>query len=129
LNKFFEVKMKTKNTLKSNEELAQTLAQTLDKSLAEIDDLSLQRLKNARAQALADSHGRLLGSTYFSAQLIRFGVAASLIMLLAVPILWQRHNAQQLSDLDIELVSQEIPPAAQELDDMDMLMAMDDIDA
>lgn len=50
-------------------------------------------------------------------------------MLVAVPIVWQRYNAQQFSDADIELISQEIPPAAQELDDMEMLIAMDDMDA
>lgn len=121
--------MKTETRLKANEELAQTLAHTLDKSLTEIDDLSLQRLKNARAEALAASPVQLLKSTYFSSRSARFGVAASLIMLLAVPVLWQRHNAQQLSDQEGDLISQEIPPAAQELDDMDMLMAMGDIDA
>ncbi|MES2676437.1 MAG: hypothetical protein V4660_19520 [Pseudomonadota bacterium] len=121
--------MKTETRLKADEELAETLAHTLNKSLAEIDDLSLQRLKNARAEALAAAPVRSLKPTYFSSWSIRFGVAASLIMLLAAPVLWQRHNTQQFSDLDGDLVSQEIPPVAQELDDMDMLMAMDDIDA
>ncbi|MES2823623.1 MAG: DUF3619 family protein [Pseudomonadota bacterium] len=121
--------MKTETRLKANEELANTLAHTLDKSLAEIDDVSLQRLKNARSEALAASSVHTLKTAYFSSRSVRFGVAASLMMLLAVPVVWQRHNAQQFSDLDGDLVSQEIPPAAQELDDMDMLMAMDDIDA
>ncbi len=117
--------MKPKSTQKSEEELAKTLAHTLDKSLAEIDDLSLQRLKNARADALSHS----VNSANFSSRFIRFGIAASLITLVVVPILWHQYNAQQFSDADVELVLQEIPPAAQELDDMDMLIAMGDIDA
>ena len=117
--------MNTKTPLKNGEELAKTLAYTLDKSLEEVDELSLQRLKNARASALTHA----TKSNYFSAPFMRFGIAAGLLMLVATPILWQHYTAQQMSDADIEIVSQEIPPAAQELDDMDMLIAMDDIDA
>ena len=93
--------------------------------MTDIDDLSLQRLKNARVNALIHP----VQLTYSSPKWTHFAVAASLIMLIAVPVLWQQHNAQQFSDADAEFISQEMPPAAQELDDMDMLLALDDADA
>lgn len=73
-----KMKIKMKNTPKNNEELASTVANTLDKSLVEIDDLSLQRLKNARVDALAHTTFHSTKSVYFSSELIRFGIAASL---------------------------------------------------
>ncbi len=117
--------MKNESELKSDDEFAKILVHTLDKSLADIDDLSLQRLKNARVNALVNP----AQLTYSSPKWKHFAVAASLIMLIAAPVLWQQHNAQQFNDADAEFISQEMPPAAQELDDMDMLLAMDDADA
>lgn len=117
--------MKNEAELNSDDKFAKTLAHTLDKSLADIDDLNLQRLKNARANAFINS----AQLTYSSPKWTHFAVAASLIMLIAAPVLWQQHNAQQFNDADAEFISQEMPPAAQELDDMDMLLAMDDADA
>jgi hypothetical protein len=102
-------------------EFAQVFAKTLNKSLDDIDDVTVARLKKSRYQAL--SH-----SSYFSRKWIPVSIAASLAFLAVLPILWHQHSVQNAVNNEFDMISQEVPPAAQELDDIEMLIAMDDID-
>ncbi len=117
--------MKNEFEVKDDDKFSQTLVYTLDRSVAQIDDLSLQRLKKIRAQALAQP----AVATYSRANWRYFSMAASRAMLFAVALFWQQYSAQPFTDADAEFISQDIPPVAQELDDLDMLIAMDDLDA
>lgn len=118
----------------ADESLAVTLGQTLDKSLDDIDAVSLQRLKNARLQALHQSNKP-------ARQWLPLSIAASLAALLLIPILFQQLSSSK-QDLDLasqqvpfvqenfsqESLAQEVPLSSQELDDLDMLMALEDSD-
>lgn len=106
---------------------AKTLAATLDKSVEALDDVSLAKLKKSRAQALAHA-------SVSTRHWVPISVAASILMLVAIPALWQKGDVNFIEGADIEAVfqdmsSQDIPYAAQEMDDMEMLIAMDDTDA
>lgn len=108
-----------------DEKLAASVSQALDKSLDEIDELSLQRLKNARAHALNHSRDQ---SSRPSRKWISLGVAASLAALLLIPLATQQH-LNSIDDQDLEVVTQEIPYSQEEMDDIEMLMALEDSDA
>lgn len=118
----------------ADEKLAAILSQTLDKSLDDIDDISVQRLKNARLQALHQSNKP-------SRQWLPLSIAASVAALLLIPIMFQQLSS---STPNIELaaqpipfiqegfvqenLSQEVPFSPQEMDDLEMLMALEDSD-
>jgi hypothetical protein len=118
----------------ADENLAVILSQALDKSLDDIDAVSLQRLKNARLQALHQSNKP-------SRQWLPLSIAASVAALLLIPILFQQLSGSK-QDLDLasqqvlfvqenflqESVAQEVPLSSQELDDLEMLMALEDSD-
>jgi hypothetical protein len=101
---------------KMNTELEKNIVNTLDKSLAEIDDMTVQRLKNTRAIALAKKN---------LPKWIHLAVAASFMLLIAIPVIWKKNHFDASRNTPTEFISQELPPAAQELDDIDMLMAID----
>jgi hypothetical protein len=117
-----------------DEKLATTISRTLDKSLDDIDDISLQRLKNARLQALHQSNKP-------ARQWLPLSVAASVAALLLIPILFQQLSGSK-QELDLasqqvpfaqenfsqESLAQEVPLSSQELDDLEMLMALEDSD-
>ena len=88
---------------------------TLNKTLDDIDELSLQRLKKARIRAL--------GSVKPSGKWTAINVAASLIILLSVPFLM--HKYLQDNDQDFDVVSQDVPYSTEEMDDIDMLMSLE----
>ena len=113
----------------ADEKLAIALSQTLDKSLDDIDAVSLQRLKNARLQALHHSNRP-------ARQWLSLSVAASVAALLLVPIMFQQLSSSK-PDLDLasqqapfmqESLSPEVPLSLQEMDDLEMLMALEDSD-
>ncbi len=95
--------------------------QSLDKSLADIDEMSLQRLKNARITALSSSQK--------SRKWVPLSVAASLAALLLIPVVMQHKSATISVEPEFEMVSQEQPISSEEMDDIDMLMALEDTDA
>lgn len=100
-----------------DEAFARAITDSLDKSLDGIDDLSRLRLQHARAKALRpNKHGH---------KWIALAVAASFAALLLTPIFWQ---SQEEVDADV-VAALEIPPSAEELDDLDMLLALEDGDA
>jgi hypothetical protein len=117
-----------------DEKLATTISCTLDKSLDDIDDISLQRLKNARLQALRHSNKSMR-------QRLPLSIAASVAALLLIPILFQQLSGSK-QELDLvsqqvpfvqenfsqESLAQEVPLSSQELDDLEMLMALEDSD-
>jgi hypothetical protein len=117
-----------------DEKLATTISCTLDKSLDDIDDISLQRLKNARLQALRHSNKSMR-------QWLPLSIAASVAALLLIPILFQQLSGSK-QELDLasqqvpfaqenfsqESLAQEVPLSSQELDDLEMLMALEDSD-
>lgn len=105
----------------TDEVLAASVIQALDKSLDDIDDLSLQRLKNARKQALNQS-------AKTSRKWIPLSVAASFTALLLIPVAVHQYSLSISSDQDLEIVSQEVPYSTEEMDDIDMLMSVEDID-
>lgn len=109
-----------------DERIAVSVSQTLDKSLDDIDELSLQRLKNARAYALNQSHSH---SSKSSRKWISLSVAASLAALMLIPLSTHRNLLNISGDQDLEIVSQDVPYSAEEMDDIDMLMALEDFDA
>lgn len=106
---------------KRDQHLSQTLATTLNKSLADLDDISVIKLKRARAQALAYS-------PQAKRHWLQMSIAASVLVLVAAPLLWRNAGIGSADSVDDESIAQEIPFAAQEMDDMEMLLAMDDID-
>lgn len=113
--------VKNEPEIGEDSELPQRLAKTLDQSLHEIDAISLQRLKKSRAQALAYS---VNGSRrWFPAS-----AAAGFMLLVAIPVFWQASAGKKISDMDNEIISQDIPLAVQDLDDLDMLIALEDGD-
>lgn len=113
----------------ADEKLALMLSQTLDKSLDDIDVVSLQRLKNARLQALYQPNKS-------TRQWLPLSIAASVAVLLLIPIMFQQLSSSK-PDLDLasqqslfmqENLSQEVPLSFQEMDDLEMLMALEDSD-
>jgi hypothetical protein len=107
----------------ADNEFSKVLAKTLESSLENIDEMTLARLKKSRVNSLYYS---FLGSKKW----MSFGVAASLAILVALPVLWSdsNNNIENSVIADADLMSQEVPPPEQELDDIDMLIAMDDTD-
>lgn len=123
----------TKNTMHDKDEhdksgqdknslLAQTIAGTLDKSVDQLDDITLQKLKRARENALKQTPkaSRKWGS---------LSVAASIAILLIAPVVWQQHQSATFAEQDFDVIAQDIPIDSQEMDDIEMLMAMEDTDA
>ena len=110
------------SALSADEKLATSLSQTLDKSLVDVDELSLQRLKNARTHALNQSAKP-------SRKWISLSVAASLAALLLIHLVANQHLFNFSGDQDLEVVVQEIPYSPEEMDDIEMLMALEDFDA
>ena len=113
-----------KDIPKHDEVLVRKISNTLDESLDGLDELTLQRLKKARTSALAQVAVVTPGVNHRRAWL---GVAAAVALLLLMPLVWQLQTTSA-PDQDIEMALQEIPPSAEELDDMDMLMALEDTD-
>ena len=113
-----------KNIPEQDEMLAQAISNTLDKSLDGLDELSQQRLKNARAAALAQAAAPKPTISHRRALL---GMAAAFALLLLTPLVWQQQTTPSPVQ-DIEMALQEIPLTAEELDDLDMLMALEDTD-
>lgn len=107
---------------KRDKAFTQVLATTLNKSLDEVDEVTRHRLKQARAQAL--SHAVQKKSPAW----IRLSVAASLGVLLLAPFIVMNFSQHHANEQIVEVLSQDMPDA-QELDDIDMLMAMEDADA
>lgn len=109
------------NDNNADETFIKAINQALDKSLDEIDEMNLQRLKSARAKALilpAQNH-----------KWVALGVAASIAALLLIPVVFNRDSGNSNIESELEIVSQESPMSAEELDDLDMLMALEDTDA
>ncbi|MFO1387553.1 hypothetical protein [Cellvibrio sp.] len=104
----------------ANQVFIQTVNQALDKSLDDIDELSLQRLKNARVKAL---------STSSRSKWIALSAAASIAALLLIPVATQHFSNKATIDSELEIAAQDIPLSAEEMDDIDMLMALEDTDA
>jgi len=115
--------------LNEPDEFSRELVATLDRSLDGqegsphgLDDLTLQRLKVARVKALQQSRtGR------FNKKIIPAVAAAAIAAVLLVPVFWHQQGVDGI-DTD-EVAALEIPPSAQELDDLDMLIALEDEDA
>lgn len=109
------------NKPEQSDEFARELVTCLDNSLDELDELTQQRLKTARAKALQQARPG-------SAKWLALGVAAATITaVLLVPSFWHQHGGDGV-DAD-EVAALEVPPSAQELDDLDMLIALEDEDA
>ncbi len=106
----------------ADEKFAARVGQTLDKSLLDIDDVSVQRLKNARAYALNQSSKP-------SRKWISLSVAASLAVLLLIPLVTHQHLFISSAEQDLDVLAQEIPYSMEEMDDIEMLMALEDSDA
>lgn len=105
-----------------DEKFAARVSQTLDESLSDIDDLSLQRLKNARAHALNQS-------PKVSRKWVSLSVAASIAALLLIPIAAHQHLFMPSAEQDLDVLAQEVPYSMEEMDDIEMLMALEDSDA
>lgn len=104
-----------------DERLAKTIAGTLDESLQALDEVSLQRLKQARVKSLATPKP---SAAYRHRKML---IAAGFALLALIPVISQ-HSAFQSVDQDMEMALQEAPLSAEEMDDMDMLMALEDTD-
>lgn len=117
-----EKTIQEKTLQEKNGLIAKTIADTLDKSVDQLDDITLQRLKNARANALMQHPKK-------SRKWVSLTLAASIAMLLIAPIAWHQHQNSTTAEQDLDVIAQDIPVDAQEMDDMDMLMAMGDTDA
>ena len=102
--------------------LLTAINQSLDKSLNDIDEVNLQRLKNARVKALASP-------SHLTRNWVPLSVAASVAALVLVPVLMHYQSTNTPADQEFEIVSQELPISAEEMDDIDMLMALEDTDA
>jgi len=108
------------------DELSSLIVNSLDKSLDDIDELSLYRLKNARSNAL-------LVANKSSRKLVNLSIAASVAALLLVPVLLHQpmkfYASDQDSDLITQTLSQDGPLSPEEMDDVEMMMALEDTDA
>jgi hypothetical protein len=60
---------------------------------------------------------------------VSLSVAASVAILLLVPIIMHQHSLNSSLEPELEIVSQELPISTEEMDDIDMLMALEDTDA
>jgi hypothetical protein len=100
------------------DEFVSALSASLDESVQDIDEVSLVRLKRARAVALQQPKS-------YRRTWIAIGVAACFGALLLAPLVWQ---PQVTLDVDAA-IALDIPPSAEELDDLDMLLALEDSDA
>jgi hypothetical protein len=96
-------------------EFKNSVVNTLAKSLTDIDAITLQRLKNARENAVANKKRKAI---YSSPKWIHVAVAASFILLISMPALWVKNNFYTLGNAPADFVSQD-------LDDIEMLMAAD----
>jgi hypothetical protein len=118
--------MNEKNSLETkmdqDKKLVVNLVQTLDESLDDIDELSLQRLKNARLKALNYS-------AKSTRKWVPLSVAASVAALLLIPVAIHQYSANSVGEQDVEIVSQDVPYSAEEMDDIEMLMALEGGDA
>jgi len=114
-------KVTSQTDSKSDQVFITAINQSLDKSLDDIDELNLQRLKNARAKALS------VNSMSFG-KWASFSVAASIAALLLIPVVMHLQTDSPIEP-ELEMVSQEIPISVEEMDDIDMLMALEDTDA
>lgn len=128
LNEKYEVDMvkKTLSEHSADEKLAVCVSRALDKSLDDIDELRLQRLKNARVHALNQSHDQSSGA---ARKWISLRVAASVAVLLLIPVAMHQDLFNSSGDQDLEVVVQEVPYSTEEMDDIEMLMALEDSDA
>jgi hypothetical protein len=106
----------------ADKKLANAVVQSLDNSLVDIDDLSLQRLKNARQIALNQP-------AVSTRRWVPLSAAASIAVFLMVPFYMHQHSTNVAPDVDSEIVSQDFPLSTEEMDDLDMLMALEDGDA
>lgn len=106
----------------ADQTLISAINQSLDKSLDEIDELNLQRLKNARAKAINNSPAK-------NRKWVPLSVAASVAALLLIPVVLNQDSGNSNIESELEIVSQETPISAEEMDDIDMLMALEDTDA
>lgn len=104
------------------DEFSREVVVSLNDSLEELDELTLQRLKAARAKALRQPRAGLGKWAAMGA------AAAAITAVLLTPALWHKHTVDGL-DADTVAVLEELPPSAEELDDLDMLLALEDDDA
>lgn len=112
----------SQHTQTVDEKMAAEIAHGLNKSLDDIDELSLQRLKNARVNALA--HSATPSRRWLSAS-----IAASLVALVLIPVVAHKYSLHVHSDQEYDIVSQDIPYSAEEMDDIEMLMSLEAEDA
>jgi hypothetical protein len=112
----------TESRLNDDKSLTASLVHTLDESLDNIDDLNVQRLKNARLRAL----GQAPASDH---KWIKLSIAASLAAFVFISIAWHQYPIGSTSEQEVEVVSQDVPYTADEMDDIEMLMALGDGDA
>jgi len=107
---------------KNDRHLISAMNQALDKSLDDIDDVTLQRLKKTRIKALHHP-------SEFSRKWVQLAAAASVAALLLIPFVMHQQAVNSSLDSELEIVSQDMPISAEEMDDIDMLMALEDTDA
>lgn len=115
-------KISPPNNSKVDQTLAAAINQSLNNSLDDIDELSLRKLKTARAKAL--SHSPVSARKWVS-----LSVAASVVALLLVPVIMHQQSVNSSIEPELDIVLQELPISAEEMDDIDMLMALEDTDA
>ena len=105
--------------------LAKVAAHSLDQSVESIDDLTSFRLKQIRQKALTESPGKRF-NVEFNKQ---WAVAACLVLAVGLPSAWLLHSGSQLESEESAFISQELSLDAQDFDDMDMLIALEESDA
>ncbi len=115
-------KISPHNGSKADQVLIAAVNQSLDKGLDDIDELNLQRLKNARIKAL--NH-----SPVATRKWVPLSVAASVAALLLIPVMMHQYSVDSAIEPELEIVSQEMPISAEEMDDIDMLMTLEGGDA
>ena len=115
-------KISPSNDNKKDQLLITAVNQSLDKSLDDIDEVNLQRLKNARTKALNYS-------SMFIRKRVQLSLAASVVALLLIPVLLHQQSINSSIEPELEMVSQDLPISVEEMDDIDMLMALEDTDA
>lgn len=111
-----------------NQPFTREVVASLDASLDQLDEITLRRLKKTRAAALAQkqivAEPALRGT---SRQKWLLSMAAGVALLAMVPMAWQ-HQKQTTYEQDVEMALQDVPITSEEMDDLDMLMALEDTD-
>lgn len=97
------------------------VARQLDQHGEQVDELTAKRLENIRVQAL----NHVKKTSRFNAW--KQGAVAALFVVAVVPLAWHFNESASLQKIEPELLGATL--SAEDLDDLDLLMGLEDVDS